>query len=144
MTSPTPPLPKVLTNTIYKAVESKGLKPSEFDWINVAGEFRITHRESGSYFAVGLDSGSWVLSKFVRDAPPLTYTVYTWPTVVERLNLWLYELKIEINTPDLWAELRRDPQLFEAASTVVADNSPFTTDEKEEIATSLQELANDV
>jgi len=58
-----------------------------------------------------------------------------------RVSTWLKEVKQDLDTPDLWAELQRDAQLIGVGFNKVTDNTPFTADEQIEIAARLQKLA---
>jgi hypothetical protein len=53
----------------------------------------------------------------------------------------LYEL--DLDTPDLWAELRNEAELLEANPVPGASNAPFTEVEQAQIANRLRELAED-
>ena len=60
---------------------------------------------------------------------------------MDRVRPWLKEVKLDLETPDLWAELQSEAKLLEFDSGDSAENTPFTSDEQEEIARRLQELA---
>jgi hypothetical protein len=57
-----------------------------------------------------------------------------------RVSWWLQEVKQDLDTPDLWAELKREAQLLGAGSSVVTENTVFTVDEQREIAGHLKKL----
>jgi hypothetical protein len=59
-----------------------------------------------------------------------------------RISWWLEEVKQDLDTPDLWAELKREAQLLGADSSVVTENTAFTVDEQREIARRLKELGD--
>lgn len=54
--------------------------------------------------------------------------------------MWLWAVKRDIETPDLWAQLQRDAELFGAVSDEALGNTPLTTAEQEDIAGRLREL----
>ena len=67
---------------------------------------------------------------------------YSWGSIIPRISTWLKDVKLDTDTPDLWAELQRDAELLRGAtSDDVTDNTPFTPDEQNQIAARLQELA---
>jgi hypothetical protein len=59
----------------------------------------------------------------------------------ERIGGWLREVKDDLETPDLWAELRRETELLGVNSEDFTDNTPFSPAEQKVIAGRLQQLA---
>jgi hypothetical protein len=59
------------------------------------------------------------------------------------MRLWLDDVKRDIQTPDLWAELSRDTGMLGASSYDIS-NAPFTSDEQKNIAEHLQYVAEHV
>jgi len=57
-----------------------------------------------------------------------------------RCSGWVSEVKNDLDTPDLWAELWRQADLLRGAYTEAGDNTPFTRQEQEEIERRLREL----
>jgi hypothetical protein len=143
--SPPSLLNKHRKNGIFDAIEAAGLHPEEFDLQDDAAEVRIKHKSSASCFTIGGDLVTrFVGRSVVGDIWDLPFEVYIWETVIQRISSWLAFVKLDINTPDKWAELHRDDQLlFSATSDDVTENSRFTPDEQNEIATRLQTLAED-
>jgi hypothetical protein len=76
----------------------------------------------------------------VGDGLPQPLRHYTWPTVVERLQRWAGEVKRDIDTPDLWAELQRDRELLTSTRYEDVENTPFTSDEQAKIAERLEQI----
>ena len=60
---------------------------------------------------------------------------------MRRVSAWLEEVKRDLETPDLWAELQREAKLLGAGSNAVTENTPFTPEEQKEIARETKELA---
>ena len=54
------------------------------------------------------------------------------------IRRWLAEVKIDLETPDKWAELQRKTQLLSEASDRITENSPFTPDEQSHIVEQLR------
>jgi hypothetical protein len=69
------------------------------------------------------------------------FEVYSWHAIIPRIGRWLEDIKRDLETPDLWAELQREAELLGAYSDDVTENTPFTADEQKEIAGRLQEFA---
>jgi hypothetical protein len=74
------------------------------------------------------------------DGPVEERTGLSWYRVEEQIGLWLSDVKWHVNTPDLWAELRRKRELLAAISDDAVENKPFTDGEQQQIAGQLQEL----
>jgi hypothetical protein len=51
-----------------------------------------------------------------------------------------HEVKVDDETPDLWAELQGQKELLEGATDPALENTPFTSDERDGIARQLNEL----
>jgi hypothetical protein len=135
-------LEKIFRNDLFEAIRGSGLDTGEFDLElgdTEEAEARITHRWSESYFILGGDFGHWVGSYVVGDNQPWPYEAYTWPTVKERVQHWGAKVKQDLETPDLWAELRREREILNRARDEAA-NTPFTPDEQAEIVEHLREI----
>jgi Abortive infection C-terminus len=114
---------KLYRNQIGKAIEAVGLDRKEFDLDNIDAEVRITHKRSQSHFIVGGDAGHYVGSLVVGDLPAWPYTVYSWQAVMERVAHWLRDVKLDLETPDLWAEKNRAPGDAEVSDTLASFDS---------------------
>jgi hypothetical protein len=138
----TPPLlPKWKKNQIFEAIQNTGLDPKEFDLKDADAEVRIKHKWSGSYFIIGGDPGHYVGRYVIGDGSDWRYEVHSWESVMPRVSSWLQEVKRDLETPDLWAELQRDAELLRDTSNEATENIPFTPEEQRQIAERLKELA---
>jgi hypothetical protein len=54
--------------------------------------------------------------------------------LLSRVNAWADEVKHDLATPDLWAEIQREVKLLGVGSDHVKENTPFTPNEQKEIA----------
>jgi hypothetical protein len=128
-------------NAIVEAIQAVGLDPLVFDLGDDDGIVRIKHKWSPSCFTVR-DNGAYFDARYVvGDGAEWPVGSYTWGTILPRISTWLKEVKLDIDTPDLWAELQRDARLLTGAASNVTENTPFTADEQNAIAAQLQELA---
>jgi hypothetical protein len=132
-------LGKVWRNAIIEAVQAGGLDPSEFDFDFEDTETRIAHRRSDSYFILGGPWGNWEGSYVVGEAAPWPVHEYIWSNVEERVEQWAANVKQDLETPDLWAQLQREHEILSWAA-VEAENTPFTPDEQAEVIKHLDEL----
>jgi hypothetical protein len=135
-------LVKYKRNDIFEAVESAGLEPRDFD-LSDDDDARIKHRWSESCFIIGGEAGHYTGYYVVGDGADWPYEVYSWTALLDRIRRWLGEVKRDLETPDLWAQLRGDTALLEASSDETRENTPFTPTEQEEIARALRGLGED-
>jgi hypothetical protein len=142
-TSP-PLLQKLHKNEIFRAIQAVGLDPKEFDLEDSNDEVPIKHKWSKSYFIVSRESGYYVGQSLVGDGIVWPTSPSSWQTLMPRVSRWLQEVKQDLDTPDLWAELRHDAELLGAGSNKVTENTLFTPEEQREIAQRLNKLAKDV
>jgi hypothetical protein len=141
MGSPASRLQKWQKNRLFETVQAVGLDPKDFDLEDDGVEVRIKHKWSESYFIIGGGTGTYGGRCLVADGQAWPFEAYTWPTMISRMSSWLDDVKRDIETPDLWAELRRGNELLGAISDDVTEDTPFTPDEQNEIARRLRELA---
>jgi hypothetical protein len=141
---PSPQFQKWQKNQLFEAIEGAGLDPREFEFEDGDAEVRLKHKWSDSCFIFGGDAGHYVGRCVVGDGPDWPYEIYSWQTLMPRVKRWLEEVKRDLETPDLWAELRREAELLGAGVDKVTENTPFTLDEQKQIAARIDELAKSV
>jgi hypothetical protein len=134
-------LKKWESNLFVETIQKVGLDPRHFDLADDDGEIRIKHKWSPSCFTIRSKGGSLVALYVVGDGPEWPIGEQSWLTLPPRIDYWLKDVKRDLETPDLWAELQRETQLLGAISDDVTKNTPFTPDEQNEISTRLRELA---
>jgi hypothetical protein len=141
-------LEKFQRNPIYEAIVAGGLdahecelsEPTESVGIDV--QVRISHGPSGSYFTIGGNAlygytGTYVVGD---SAISLPYKAITWFDVPKLVLRWAEEVKRDLDTPDLWAELKREREILTGTRYEAAENTPFTPAEQAEIAKQLGEI----
>jgi hypothetical protein len=133
-------LAKWQRNDVFEAVQKAGLSPEEFEWEVGPTESTLHHLPSGAWFVFGGDVGSHATRYSAGDAPIAERKPASWFGLTEQVELWLWDVKRDIETPDLWARLQRERELLAAVSDEAIDNTPFAPAEQEEIAAQLQEL----
>jgi hypothetical protein len=131
-------------NQVFQAVEASGLSPESFDWDDGGEDICLRYLPSVAYFVFGGDPGSYVLRFVAGDEPVTERTVYSWESLMTRIEQWLGDVKRDTETPDLWAELRRQTELLAAVGDESVDNTPFTPSEQEGIARRLEEFRTQV
>ncbi len=140
-----PILQRSQKNAIITAIRAIDLDPSEFTLDDSSTtEIKITHQRSSWWFVVKGGPGHYIGRYTLAEGLDRPYEVYSWQSFLPRVEDWLDSLKRDLDTPDLWAELRREAELLGAGSNRVTENTPFTPDEQKEIAARLDKLAKDV
>lgn len=133
-------LEKWKRNQVFKAIQAAGLAPEGFGWDDGADESCIRHLSSGAYFVFGGVPGGYVARYVAGDAPVEEREALSWQKQMQLVERWLAAVKDDSDMPDLWAELRRETELLGATADEAIENTPFTPDEREEIAGRLQEM----
>jgi hypothetical protein len=132
---------KAIHDWIHReAIESASLNPNEFEFKDTDTEALLKHRWSKSCFVFGGNAGHYVGRRVVGDGPDLPYEVYSWEAVMSRFSPWVKEVKDDLDTPDLWAELHRNAQLLGRISGETHGNTPFTSEEQKDIEQRLREV----
>ncbi|MGC2373130.1 MAG: hypothetical protein WA484_04565 [Solirubrobacteraceae bacterium] len=127
-------------NAIFRAVEDAGLSPEEFDWDLGADESTLRHRPSGAYFVFGGVAGDYVSCYLAGEGPVEERTGLSQYRLTQQVQFWLAHLKLDIDTPDLWAQLQGEAELLGAVFDEATENTPLTSAEQEEITGQLREL----
>jgi hypothetical protein len=137
---PSPLLDKWQTNDIFKAIQEIDLDPGEFDLDTSDADVRVKPKSSDACFIIGGRVGHYVGRYVFGNNVELQYERYSWDSLMSSVKTWLNFVKLDLDTPDLWAELRRETKLLGAISDDGTENRPFTQDEQREIAGRLREL----
>ena len=118
-------LQKWQTNDLFEAIQIGGLDPREFELKNNAAEAQVNHKWSRSFFTIGGDARLYRGRCIVGDGIDWPYE-HGWQALMTRFSRWVRDVKNDLDTPDLWAELRREADLLRGAPTEAGDNTPFT------------------
>ena len=143
-------------NAVLEAIRSAGLDPLDFDWQEVASTVtqrgsgsppftveRLYHRPTEYWFCFDVENRrGWLWAIFTpgREGVRQRENVQdnfaaVWSYFVD----WLGRLKQEHDAPDLWAELENQRDLMIGEAPEEVENTPFTQQEKAQIASSLNE-----
>lgn len=133
-------LPKLKANQVYEAIEKAGLSPDDFHWDDDGDDTRLRHRPSVAYFVFGGNASKYVVRYAAGDQPVWKLEKHSWQAVMTSVESWLWDVKRDADTPDLWAELRGRTQLLDGVWDEAFDNRRFTPDEQGEIAKQLSEF----
>jgi len=133
---------------VFQALTTEGWNPIDFEWQTTSGHHtrkvisKLVHRASDFYFT--FDNAS--LGAFHSEYSPGSQTLVErgnfggWTYQVIRLKSWLYYLRREIETPDLWASISEEAKILEAAAEGNTENSFFTEDEKRYVLSGVEEI----
>jgi hypothetical protein len=75
-----------------------------------------------------------------QESPEWPYVSYSWEALLRRVDSWLREVKRDADTPDLWAELRREREMLGGVPDKAVHNTSFTQEEHAKIAEQLREI----
>lgn len=139
-------------NDVLLAITDAGLSPNAFRWEGAREKQRLVHVPTRALFTFvghrrvlteGDDGGLLALTGAFLPWPTSRHLriVRRWSWQMTRFSRWLTQLKLEYDTPDLWAQLEHDEDVFAAASDASIENTPFTVAERHEIAAQLTALA---
>lgn len=117
-----------------------GLDAVECRFDDDGKEWRITHVPSRSYFLIEGDGGSYDTTAVVGDTAPWGLSAYTWGTVPERVQRWAAAVKTDVDTPDLWAEVRRRQDILTGGGYGDVENTAFSPHEQTQISEQLREF----
>lgn len=134
-------LAKWQRNALFKAVAAGGLEPRECTIHADDTGTVITHAPSRARCFVTDSDGHYKTHSVIPDTPswpPLDR--YTWTAVTEVVERWASDVKLDTETPDMWAELQRERELFSGAWTADVQNTLFTLDEQMAIAEQLRQV----
>lgn len=144
-------------NQVFSQIKLAKLDPADFVWLEEASEVTkmglgretftvevLGHAPTGYYFKFDVNantnmSDQWAIRLPGSDGPRRRDNAGTWELVFEYLADWLRHVKAEHDAPDLWAEFANAQKQLGNVPTEI-ENTPFTTDEQNEIARQLQEL----
>jgi hypothetical protein len=129
-------------NALLDVIEKRGLRPAEFNLtVEKYGITYIRHQASDSFFSLASTDGvNYQGETKIGAYGPHQYGQAFWAVILNDLfPTWAYNLKIEIQTPDMWRELRNSVAFLGEITEDVA-NTPFADAEVQEISTQLNEI----
>lgn len=131
-------------NGIFKAIEAAGLDPAEFSFDpgeDADSTAWIRHPRSGSYFVLERNGTRYVGRYQAGDSAQWPFLdLSSWGDVESRISGWLRDVKTDVETPDLWAELRGERETLGSTTVATVDNTPFTPEEQTAILEQLQQI----
>jgi hypothetical protein len=136
-------LTKIQRNDIFNAVRGGGLDPATCGLKTAAHNVEINHASSESRFLIGRrqsDLAYRTKAKIGEETGWKTSSPPKWRNVLNLVQRWSQQVAEYEEIPDLWT-LKVDLNLLQDASRSI-DNSSFTSHERLEISSQLQEIKN--
>lgn len=132
---------KIQRNSLLEAIAKTDLNVSDFDLIvSSAAKVRIIQISTGSYFDVAEIYKGYLVDRQVAGYSKGNYFPPQWAEVWRLANSWLADIIRDLNTPDLWDELRSQREFLSEAGYGASPNRPFTADERGEIAVQIRQI----
>lgn len=142
------------TNALFSFIQKVDLSPSDFSFHVKAEEqydsgypyyeheIEIKYLTTNYYFIITMSHNRF---NGFRCRPGLDNPIEgghaaDWVSVYEAFRNWMARLSLEVDEPDLWAELEKERQLVEAVSSTESDNIPFTPAEQSKISANIREI----
>jgi hypothetical protein len=131
-------------NEIYKAIARSGFDPGEFN-LTLTDVKGVAYHQSGSFYQFQPSEDQfgklmYRIHAIIEDGRIYDHNA---PREFDRLIYdiegWAGDLKIVLETPDLWTATKRSRKLIGDIQHTDSSNTPFTQDEQKQIAAKLEE-----
>jgi hypothetical protein len=129
-------------NDVFEALVRNGLDPAEsVELFDDQWPVQIRHQPSASMFVVNLGSGpSYLGNAYVGEATFAEFSPCDWDQLIDQVAEWAQEVKYELDTPDLWRELKSSSRVLAELDDESATTAPFTAGEQLQISERLAEI----
>jgi hypothetical protein len=138
-------------NDIFEALLAEGVDPAEcsikaMNPVLPSEGIRIAHPDSHSYMNVGFGGvpGYYFCELIIGGVQLDKFGHSRWSDVIHWVKSWACDVACETSGPNLWAVLRRVPEIMTAVQAADATNAPFTPDEQAEISTRIDQAKDAV
>jgi hypothetical protein len=133
-------LEKWQKNQIFKSVAAGGLDVKECVLDDNDAGGRVTHLPSASYFDFEGNPGHYTATTVVGEDHPGTVEFFGYVGIDEQVQRWARQVKVDVETPDLWADLEREREMLMGARYEQAENKPLSSEEQAELKGLLREV----
>lgn len=142
-------------NQVLEEIKSFHLAPSQFEWAEQELErvpmcadeaivSRLVHTPTGYYFQFDMrGTPSWWATYSPGDQGPKEHLACDdWDNDMfrRRFRAWLKNLKREVESSDLWAEIFNETRLMQAATQGHDSEEHFTPEEQNRVAQGIEEI----
>jgi hypothetical protein len=142
-------------NKIYEEIVGKGHDPAEFNLEDTGSKVVIGHN-SGSTFEFFMPRSLFERIQADRYKYRYEYRANvaegvnqaggadSMSSLEQSISYWLDEIRQTVGVPDFWAEMRRSREFAVDIQRVDTRNTPFTQDERRQIAAQLEAIKEQV
>lgn len=130
-------------NALFERVVARGLDPADFQLMDaVDGTTLVDHSPTRSTFSlVSKDGVAYRGRASIGDYGPYEYGPVLWDNILQDIfPRWVYNVKVEGDTPDMWEEVRSISAILADGSDQYDDNSLFSPEEREQISAQLRQI----
>jgi hypothetical protein len=134
-------------NALFERIVARGLDPADFQLSDaVNGTTYIDHTPTGSSFSLKSNEGvSYIGKAGIGGYGPYDYGPIAWTDLLDRIfPQWVYNVKVEADTPDLWEQVRQVGTIIAASQDQDYENTLFTPAEQEQISAQLKQIKESV
>lgn len=132
-------------NGLFERIGKRGLQSAEFRLDEKNDVTYVRHLPTGSFFSMGTSDG--VLyggSTKIGEYGAYPYGNGYWADILNAFDQWLHNVRLEAETPNMWAELRRVREIAAGTQRENEENTPFTPNEQAQISAQLREIKESV
>jgi hypothetical protein len=130
-------------NALFGQIVARGLDPAEFQLIDtVDGTTHIDHTPTQSSFSLISTEGTAYWGKAsIGGYGPYDYGPISWGNLRDEIfPQWVYNVKVETDTPDMWEQLRQVRAIIASSRDQDDENTLFTPAEQEQISAQLRQI----
>jgi hypothetical protein len=132
-------LKRVEKNQLLELIAEHDFQPSEFRLTQDDRSTIVDHASSSSRFTISRAWAPLTAEAKIGNSETL-HLPDSWLDVKFEFGRWLDDVKVELDTPDLWEELRRGSELLSLGLHRDLANAPFSPTEQAQIAQQLTEI----
>jgi hypothetical protein len=128
-------------NGLFERVVERGLQPAEFKLEDVSDVTYVRHLSTGSFFSMESNDGLLYYGRSkIGQYGTYPYGNFYRNGLLHAFDQWVYNVKLEAETPDMWEELRQTREIVVGTHREDYENTRFTPDEQAQISGQLREI----
>ena len=151
-------LTKDQRNQIFRMLEKNKINPSDCKFSDEESGVTVTHVPSGSQVIITLRSSTGTLLKDllqgggrgfrvdvrIGDDPYQVWFAGNFRSLTTRIAWWAHGVGRWVDTPNLWGSSLAGDNAIPGAHTPDSANTPFTSEEQQEVSAQLKEIAESI
>ena len=144
-------------NAIFRNIQKRGMNPANFEWIDEASRYSsnrnasiINYVGTECFARIDYNSARWLFKWEVEYLPvgqsriTMKYEFSRFQSVLKSIDDWLSYIKMYVDPPDLWEELKKYAPGETFANVEHLSDAPFSDHEAENISASLDKLQTEI